>query len=264
MERTGFDDFLIVDSHLDLAENVTLFGRDMTLPAVELRAIEKRTRQQATATLPELVRGGVAVALATVTPGFLVEDVGEDFDPQSALYRTPAEAEAQALRQIDLYNAWEREGRVRLVKSRTDLEDHLALWRIDRVPGLVLLMESADAIVRVGDLPTWWRRGLRLIGLTFGDTKYGVGVAGGNVQYKPGGLTPDGFQLLERNGGVGVWLGHLAPSGGGCPAGAGDGLSARLRLTRQRPHAHPHYPAPERRRYPRACRKGWRDRARAL
>ena len=71
MERTGFEDFLIVDSHLDLAENVTLFGRDMTLPAVQLRAIEKRTRQQATATLPELVRGGIAVAIATVTPGFL-------------------------------------------------------------------------------------------------------------------------------------------------------------------------------------------------
>ena len=215
MERTGFDDLLIVDSHLDLAENVTLFGRDMTLPAVQLRAIEKRTRQQATATLPELVRGGVAVALATVTPGFLVADVGENFEPQSALYSTPAEAEAKALRQIDLYNAWEREGRVRLVKSRTDLEDHLALWRTDRVPGLALLMESADPIVRVDDLPTWWQRGLRLIGLTYGDTKYGVGVAGGNVPYKPGGLTPDGFQLLERMAELGFsWdISHLAEEG---------------------------------------------------
>ena len=111
MDPTGFDGCPIVDSHLDLAENVTLFGRDMTLPAAQLRAIERRTRQQATATtLPELMRGGVAVTIATVTPGFRVEDVGDDFEPRSALYRTPEEAEAQALKQITLYNAWEREG----------------------------------------------------------------------------------------------------------------------------------------------------------
>jgi membrane dipeptidase len=215
MDPTSFDGCPIVDSHLDLAENVTLFGRDMTLPAAQLRAIERRARQQATATLPELMRGGVAVTIATVTPGFRVADVGGDFEPRSALYRTPEEAAAQALKQIALYNAWEREGRVRLVKSRTDLEDHLALWRTDRVTGLVLLMESADPIVRVADLPTWWRQGVRLIGLTFGDTKYGRGVAGGNLPYKPGGLTPDGFQLLEHMAELGFsWdISHLAEEG---------------------------------------------------
>ena len=38
----------IVDSHLDLAENVTLFGRDLTLSAAEIRVLEKRTTRQAT------------------------------------------------------------------------------------------------------------------------------------------------------------------------------------------------------------------------
>jgi hypothetical protein len=33
----------LVDGHLDLAENVTLFGCDLTLPLAELRASEKRT-----------------------------------------------------------------------------------------------------------------------------------------------------------------------------------------------------------------------------
>ena len=57
----------IVDSHLDLAENVTLFGLDLTLTIEERRALEKRTTAQATVSLPELKRGGIAVVFATVT-----------------------------------------------------------------------------------------------------------------------------------------------------------------------------------------------------
>ena len=37
----------IVDSHLDLAENVTIFGRDLTLTAAQIRAAEKlKSRQE--------------------------------------------------------------------------------------------------------------------------------------------------------------------------------------------------------------------------
>ena len=143
----------IVDSHLDLAENVTLFGRDLTLDAGEIRVSERRTARQATVSLPELERGGIAVTFATVTAGFLAEDVGEDFEPRAAIYSAPEEAEAQALSQIRLYEDWEREGRVRLLKSAGDLDRHLQLWRDDHKPGLVLLMEGADPIVQVSDLP---------------------------------------------------------------------------------------------------------------
>jgi len=124
VERSDLNSLLIVDSHLDLAENVTLFGRDLTLRASEIRAVEKRASKQATVSLPDLERGGVAVAFATVTPGFLAADVGPDFEPRSALYTTPEEAEAQALTQMALYEAWERQGRVRLLKSTLDLEHH--------------------------------------------------------------------------------------------------------------------------------------------
>jgi membrane dipeptidase len=204
-----------VDGHLDLAENVTLFGVDSTLPLADIRAGEQRVPWQVTVSLPEMMRGGIAVALATVTPGFLAEDVGADFPPRSALYHTAQEAEAQALRQIALYHGWEAEGRIRLVKSRRDLEDHMGLWQHDRKPGLVLLMESADPIVSVDDLPEWWKRGLRIIGLTYGDTKYGVGVAGGRKLEKPGGLTADGFALIDRMAELGFsWdISHLAEEG---------------------------------------------------
>lgn len=205
----------LVDAHLDLAENVTLFGRDLTLPVAEIRASENRTRGQATVSLPALERGNIAVVIATVTAGFLAADVGDDFQPQSALYRTPEEAEAQALAQIDLYEAWERQGRVRLLKSAADLDHHLRLWQDDGKPGLVLLMEGADPIVHVGDLPRWWQRGLRLIGLTFGDTRYGRGVGGGSREPTQGGLAPEGIALLEQMAGLGfIWdISHLTEEG---------------------------------------------------
>jgi membrane dipeptidase len=215
LDSISFRDMPLVDGHLDLAENVTLFGRDSTLSVREIRAAEKRTPWQATVSLPELERGGVAVVCATVTPGFLAADVGEDFQPRSALYRTAEQAEAQALKQIALYEAWERQGRVRLIKSARDLEDHLGLWLVDRKPGLVLLMEGADPIVQVRDLPKWWQRGLRMIGLTYGDTKYGTGVASGNKPNGSGGLTREGVALLDQMAELGfTWdIAHLAEAG---------------------------------------------------
>ncbi len=208
-------DLPIVDAHLDLAENVTIFGRDLTLSVEEIRAKEKRSLGQATVSLPNLRRGGIAVAFATVTPGFLMEDVGADFEPKSGIYHTPEEAERQALKQIELYENWDRQGAIRLLKSIADLEHHLQLWRDDRNPGLILLMEGADPIVHVRDLPRWWKRGLRMIGLTFGDTAYGRGVAGGSRPFKRGGLTAEGIALLTSMAELGfMWdISHLAEDG---------------------------------------------------
>lgn len=215
MEHSPLNGLPLVDSHLDLAENVTLFGRDLTSSVAEIRNLETRKAKQATVSLPELERGGVAVVFATVTAGFLSDDVGEDFEPESAIYHTPEEAETQALTQIELYESWERQGRARLLKSVDDLDSHLRLWQDDRKPGLVMLMEGADPIVHVRDLPRWWRRGLRMIGLTFGDTKYGAGVGGGSQAFKPGGLTPEGFELLAQMAELGfIWdISHLAEEG---------------------------------------------------
>ena len=85
MKRSPSDDQPLVDSHLDLAENSTLFGRDLTRSVAEIRTSEGRAAGQATVSLPDLERGGIAVAFATVTAGFLAEDVGEGFEPRAAI-----------------------------------------------------------------------------------------------------------------------------------------------------------------------------------
>jgi membrane dipeptidase len=205
----------IVDGHLDLAENATLFGRDLTQPVEAIRACDPNGIGVPTVSLPELERGGIAVAIATVTGGFRIEDVGPDFPLRSALYTTPEEAEAHALAQLDLYDRWEADGLVRLVRSRAGLEYHLGLWHDDRRPGLVLLMEGADPIVRVDDLDAWWRRGLRLVGLTYGDTRYGGGASGLPGSHCGGRLTADGVELLQRMGELGIaWdISHLSDAG---------------------------------------------------
>lgn len=208
-------DLPVVDGHLDLAENVTLFGRDLTLTAHERRAVEDAAMDRATVSLPDLERGGIAVVCATVTAGFLAADVGGDFEPTSAIYHRQEEAEAQALAQIDLYEQWQQGGRVRILRSAADLEHHLTLWQEDRKPGLVLLMEGADPIVHTRDLSDWWNRGLRMIGLTYGDTVYGRGVAGGSSAFKRGGLTAKGRTLLDLMAEQGfIWdVSHLTGDG---------------------------------------------------
>lgn len=205
----------IVDSHLDLAENVTFCGRDLTLTALEIRALENRTDQQAMVSLPDLQRGGVAVVFGTIFAGTRAEDASPERALRPGVYSTPEEAAANALAQIELYETWEEQGRVRLIKSIADLDDHLCLWTDDRRPGVVLLMEGADPIAGVKDLPKWWRRGVRIIGLTFGDTKYGTGMRGGTATFKPGGLTSDGVAMLEKMAELGfIWdISHLTEEG---------------------------------------------------
>ncbi len=200
----------LVDSHLDLAENVTMVGRDLTLSVRAIREAEKRTANQAMVSLPELERGGIAVAFATVTAGLQTGEGGG-----TAASRTPEDAEAHALSQIALYESWEKQGRVRLLKSVSDLEHHVQLWQEDRKPGLVFLMEGADPIVRVGDLPAWWRRGLRMVGLTWADTRYGAGVGTGSTTFRRGGLTSEGRALLEGMAEQSfIWdISHLAEAG---------------------------------------------------
>jgi membrane dipeptidase len=187
-----------IDGHLDLAYNALALGRDLTLELDELRDRERRSRQTAMVTWPELRRADVAVVFGTLfakpdqppLPG-----APPAFDGAYPGYRDAAGAHAQALSQLDWYEAAQDAGHARLLLSRADLEGHLAERAASdpaaRRIGVVVLMEGADPVRTPDDLAAWVRRGVRLLGPAWHATRY----CGGTKA--PGGLTALGVELVD-------------------------------------------------------------------
>lgn len=203
---------LYVDGHLDLAFNVTAHGRDLTRDVMALRRAEKRTRQEVLVTLPDLRRGNVGIVFGTLFTLPLDHVRPDDAPPltdrQRALtYTTPEEAERFALEQLAVYARWEDEGRVRILRTRADLEGHVGEWAAggERI-GVVVLMENADPIRTPADLSAWVDRGLRLVGPAWQRTRF----AGGT--HAPGPLTPLGRDLVRAltEHGIPLDVSHLA------------------------------------------------------
>jgi membrane dipeptidase len=204
---------LLIDGHLDLAYNVTAARRDLTLELEILRKRErKRKTEVALVTLPELQRGGVGIVFATLfaMPKDALRPPGAR--PPSARqrekrYGTPEEARALAVEQLELYERWEEEGRLRILRSKGDLEAQLeALAQGDSTVGLVILLEGADPLRTPDDLAWWLGRGLRLLGLAWQRTRY----CGGTMT--PGPLSELGVELVQamKEAGLPLDVSHLA------------------------------------------------------
>jgi membrane dipeptidase len=188
----------IVDAHLDLAWNF-LKGRNLDLTTEELRAIEKRDREQVMATLPELKRGDVAVAFGTLYTGTAEYD-----DDGVGIYKEPPDETAR--RQLDVYREWENQGKIRIVRTRGDLKTHLDLWGDDGKLGIVVLIEGGDSISSPDDLGDWWDAGVRVIGPAWSATRYCGGTR------RPGPLTPMGRELIAamKEQGVILDISHMS------------------------------------------------------
>lgn len=199
---------MYIDGHLDLAYNVFAAGRDLTLPLTTLRA---GGHPDALVTLPELVQGGVSIVFGTifVRPAASVPMSAQGSSQGGALggraYETPEEARALGLEQLGLYERWEDEGRVRIIRSKDDLEPYKTRTQ-DTPLGLVLLMEGADPLVTPDDLGEWTARGLRLLGPAWQRTRYSGGTRA------PGPLTDLGRELMHalKQEGVVLDVSHLA------------------------------------------------------
>lgn len=189
----------IVDAHLDLAWNA-LAGRDLDLTAAELRAAENKTSQQAMVTLPELRRGGVAVAFATLYTGTT------KFDDDGVGIYEKEQPDVDARKQLDFYRRWEDDGKARIIRDRASLDAHLAAWQTDGVLGIVLLIEGGDSISLPDHLSEWWDAGVRVIGPAWRRTRY----CGGTLT--PGPLTELGRELLAaiKDRGVILDVSHMA------------------------------------------------------
>ena len=223
---------IIVDAHLDLAYNGLKYQRKYLHGTGVIRNLEFGGWQEAengrcTVSFPDMMRGRVGIGFGTIFCEPARSDLGAS---RGMAYSTPKEAHAQGLRQLDWYrHLADHEPRIRLISSRNDLNDVLGDWgstpmgpnaagtrHLDsgahgdeaahRHIGLVLLMEGADPILEPKELEFWVERGVRIVGLAWGQTRYSGGTNA------PGGLTTIGFELLEQMARLGVVLdvSHMA------------------------------------------------------
>jgi membrane dipeptidase len=195
---------LVVDAHLDLAMNAVMWNRDLALGALETRQIERdegfteKGRCAGTVGFPDLRAGEIGLVFATVIAR---KNHGQNSDID---FRTHEIAFAQAQGQLAYYRELERQGIIRLVRTRKDVAAWKAAWDADpaNAPfGFVLLMEGADPIVDPQQARLWWDDGLRMVGLAhYGPSAYAFGTG------SAGPLTEKGRALLREMDALGMML----------------------------------------------------------
>ncbi|RPI91728.1 MAG: hypothetical protein EHM39_14305, partial [Chloroflexi bacterium] len=199
---------LIVDGHIDLGWNIVNFGRDYTRSAYDIRADTAGTpaqqvQGQAMVGLPQLLGGQVALLIGNI---FVIPAHLTSSESYVTRYTTPSEANYWGWTMLDTIEALAaRSENMVIVQSGVDLDAVLASWAPDqpierRQVGIILGMEGADPITTPGELQTWYARGLRSIGLSWGRTQY----AGSSSE--DGELTLPGVQLLNEMKRLGVLL----------------------------------------------------------
>ena len=228
--------YLLVDAHEDLAWNMLTFGRDYTRHVRHTRAIEASTptpKRNGDTLLgwDAYQQGRVALVFATLFSAPMRKKEG-DWD--ILCYTDEEQAHTLYQQQLDVYYRLvdEHPGNFRLITTRTELAEHTEAWRNapewefpknegnsfqndDREPqevedspvGLVLLMEGAEGILQMAELPEWWVGGVQIIGPAWAGNQF----CGGTRE--PGPLTKAGYQLLETMADIGFTLdlSHMDP-----------------------------------------------------
>lgn len=190
---------MIVDAHLDLAYNALRHGRNLSKPVAYVRRAEQGNpavarRGTAIVTLPELRSAGVGIVFGTLFASPAGGRFMDEDDDQA--YHNANEAHALGMAQLDYYHRLADEIEyVRLVGDLPTLDEVVASYQqsaSERLLGIVPLMEGADPIREPAEVELWYGRGLRLVGLSWDDTRYSPGA------WREGGpLTRDGRALLD-------------------------------------------------------------------
>lgn len=199
---------MIIDAHLDLSMNALAWKRDLTRSVQEIRHSEEgmteKGRGTNTVSFPEMKRGNVVVALAT-----LLARAGEIRDNKLD-FRTQELAYSVAQGQLAYYRIMEDHGHLQMLTNWSSLKAHIRSCQNDdnSMPlGFILSMEGADPILSPSQLETWAEEGLSVVGLAhYGKSAYAHGTG---IQ---GGLTAQGRELLKAMANVGTILDvtHLA------------------------------------------------------
>lgn len=194
----------IVDAHLDLSMNALEWNRDLTKPVNEINQREanltdKPDRGKATVSFDELRRGNIGLVVATqiaryVKPGSLLPG-----------WNSPEQAWGQTQGQLAWYEAMIDRGELCMIKSTTDLVQHLDYWRTSldakKTIGFVLSLEGADSIVSVDYLEKAYNKGLRAIGMAhYREGRYANGTD------STGKMGAEGIALLKEVERLGIIL----------------------------------------------------------
>ncbi|MBB4078671.1 membrane dipeptidase [Lewinella aquimaris] len=213
---------MIVDAHLDLATNAMAYNRDLTQPVHAIRERERALgwtdhpdRGRGTVALPDLRRGGVGLVFATM----IARVQPPDSKPSTVRlpgWHSPAQAFADARRQLAWYRQMEAQGEMVQIKNATELTAHVSRWGREedttQLPvGYVLALEGADSIATLDHLHWFYERGLRSIGPAhFGPGRYAAG-----THHDGSGLTSAGRELLREMNDLDILLDltHLTDRG---------------------------------------------------
>lgn len=199
---------LILDSHLDLSFSALQINRDLTQPAATVRVHDSVQTMEGfgscTVTVPELRRGKIGLVCGTVM---------SRLDPEDKWTRTGMYTQAQChgvgRGHLAYYQALEKAGHIRFVKTVEQLEACIASWQnpLSNTPlGLILAMESADPILDPNQVPEWYDLGLRMVSIShYGTSAYSHGTG------TEGGLLPTAKPLLDalNEAGIIVDVTHL-------------------------------------------------------
>ena len=169
----------IFDAHLDLALNGVDWNRDLRQSVDDIRAQEitlqmtEPGRQKNTLSFPELRESQVGICLTTLLAR-QEQPINHSFG-----WTSPQTCYAMAHAHLAYYRAMERDGYLKMLRTRQDLNDHwLAYQREPQTTplGFVLTMEGADPILTPDTIYEFHAAGLRALGLThYGTNRYGGG-----------------------------------------------------------------------------------------
>jgi membrane dipeptidase len=201
---------LIIDGDYPMTFGAVKLQRDLTLPIDQVRARtieahgERGWPDEGTmASLPEMRKGGLAVALVKVSDCCILRPGHEHGD-----HRTDILSYAAGRGFLGYYHMLETMGETRLLKSPGEFKEHMGAWisadNYDRLPvGMVLGMEGADPIVWPQQVHEWFEAGLRVISLShYGVSRYSHGTGTGTG----GGLLDGAEELLREMDSLGMIL----------------------------------------------------------
>ena len=197
---------LLIDAHLDLAMNALQGNRDLTRSVYTIRTTEKATDGKGygvgTVAFPEMRQGRIALSFATA----IARSTGTP--APNIDYDHPTQACAMAQGHLAYYRALENLDIVRIITTRSQMEDHWSEWTAwdesvgEQPPlGFVLSMEGADPILTPDHVEEWHSAGLRAIGPAhYGACRYAGGTGTEN------GLGEMGPALLREMERLGIML----------------------------------------------------------